>query len=104
MAVVVVTPGNCNFAARIAATADPEGNVRVTVNSDCPRVNEYATGIGSLSATCGAGRKCADFFVHEPAARANLHPACLIPVAVLKALEVAAGLAQPQDVTLHFEE
>ena len=104
MARITVTPGNCNFTARIEAAADAEGNVRVTVTSDCPRVREFAAAISALSATCAAGRKCAEFFVFEPAARANLHPACPIPVAVLKALEVAAGLALPQDVLIHFEE
>jgi hypothetical protein len=104
MAKVTVTPGNCNFTARIKAAASEDGNVRVTVASDCPRVREFAAAIASLSATCAAGRKCAEFFVLEPAAKANLHPACPVPVAVLKALEVAAGLARPQDVLVHFEE
>jgi len=104
MVVVTVTPGNCNFAARIEAAPDAEGNLRVSVASQCPRVREFAAAIASLSATCAAGWKCAEFFVYGPAARANLHPACPVPVSVLKALEVAAGLALPQDVALHFEK
>jgi hypothetical protein len=104
MAVATVNPGNCEFAARVEAAADPQGSVRITVACDCPRVREFAGTIASLSATCAAGWKCADFFLYEPAAKANLHPACPVPLAVLKALEVAAGLAPPQDVVIHFEE
>jgi len=104
MAVVTVDPGNCKFTARIEAAADSEGSFRVTVASACPRVREFAGAIASLSATCAAGWKCAEFFVYQPAAKANLHPACPVPVAALKALEVAAGLAMPQDVVIHFEE
>ena len=104
MAVVTVTPGNCGFKARVEARADKEGNVRVSVQSKCPRVRDYAAAISALSATCAAGWKCAEFFVYQPAAQANLHPACPVPVAVLKALEVASGLALPQDVVIHFEE
>jgi len=103
MAVVTVNPGNCNFAARIEASASPEGTIGVAIVSECPRVREFAAAVSTLSATCAAGRKCAEFFVYEPAAKANLHPACPIPTAVLKALEVAAGLARPQDITIHFE-
>jgi hypothetical protein len=104
MAVVTVAPGNCNFVARIESVPDAEGQVRVSVASECPHVREFASAIVSLSATCAAGWKCAEFCVYGPAAKANLHPACPVPVGVLKALEVAAGLALPQDVVLHFEK
>jgi len=103
MAVVTVSAGNCNFPARIETTADREGNVRVSIASECPRVHEFAGAVGALTATCAAGWKCAEFFVYEPAAKSNLHPACPVPVAVIKALEVAVGLARPQDVVIHFE-
>jgi hypothetical protein len=103
MPIVTVTSGNCKFTARIEAQANPEGMIQVSIACDCPRVAEFAAAIGALSATCAAGWKCADFFVYEPAAKANLHPACPVPVAALKALEVAAGLAAPQDVLIHFE-
>jgi hypothetical protein len=104
MTIVTVNCGNCKLEARIEAAADPEGNVQVRIESDCPRVKEFAEAVGTLSATCAAGWKCADFFVYERAAKANLHPACPVPVAVLKVLEVASGLALPQDVVIHFEE
>ncbi|UCH35528.1 MAG: hypothetical protein JSV65_04025 [Armatimonadota bacterium] len=104
MATVTVNPGNCNFTARIEASADADGNVRISLASECPRAQDFAAQAGALSATCAAGWKCAGFFVYEPAAKANLHPACPIPTAVLKALEVAAGLALPQDVVIRFEE
>ncbi|HUT73229.1 MAG TPA: hypothetical protein VM221_00135 [Armatimonadota bacterium] len=104
MAMVTVNCGNCNFTARVEAVPDAEGKVRVRVDSRCPHVQEYAQEVQTLSATCGAGWRCAEFFVHEPAAKVNLHPACPVPVAVLKAVEVAAGLAMPQDVVIHFED
>ncbi len=103
MPTVTVTCGNCNFTARIETHADPEGIVRVALICDCPRVQQFAAASGRLSATCAAGWKCADFFVYKQAAEANLHPACPVPVAMLKAIEVAAGLALPQDVLIHFE-
>ena len=104
MAIVTVNCGNCKFTARIEAMPNAEGNLRVRIASDCPRVGEFAQAVAALSATCAAGWKCADFFVYQPAAKANLHPACPVPVAVLKALEVAAGMALPQHVVIRFEE
>ena len=104
MAAMTVNCGNCGFTARIEAQVAPEGSVSVRISSECPRVREFAQAVAKLSATCAAGWKCADFFVYQPAAKASLHPACPVPVAVLKALEVAAGLALPQDVVIRFTE
>lgn len=103
MPTVTVTCGNCNFTARVEAQADAANSVGVAINCDCPRVQEFAAAAARLSPTCAAGWKCADFFVYQEAARANLHPACPVPVALLKVVEVAAGLALPQDVVIHFE-
>lgn len=104
MAIVSVNPGKCDFEARIEATAEQDGSVQVSIACECPRVQELAAALEVLSATCAAGWKCADFFVYEPVRKSNLHPACPIPVAVIKAIEVASGLAPPQDVVLHFED
>jgi len=104
MPVVTANPGNCNFEARVEATADEGGGVQVSIACECSRVQEFAAALKAVSATCAAGWKCADFFVYGPARKSNLHPACPVPVAVIKAIEVAGGLALPQDVVLRFED
>ena len=104
MTVVTVNCGNCNFIARIEVDPDAEGDLQVRIASDCPRVREFADQVQTLGATCAAGWKCAHAGVFAQAAAANLHPACPVATALLKACEVAARLALPQDVTIHFEE
>jgi hypothetical protein len=41
--------------------------------------------------------------VFVSAQRAGCHPSCPIPVAILKAVEVAMGMALPRDAVIKFE-
>ena len=40
--------------------------------------------------------------LYKMAAECGLHNACVVPVAIIKTLEVEADLALPRDVTIHF--
>ena len=41
--------------------------------------------------------------VYMAAVKSGCHPSCAIPSAVLKTVEVAMGMALPQDVRFHFD-
>jgi hypothetical protein len=40
--------------------------------------------------------------VFREAAKTLLHPACPVPVGIIKAIEMEAGLALPRDVEIRF--
>jgi hypothetical protein len=95
--------GNCGFVTAITAEANPaSGKVRLHLESQCPHVCRLAAALPPLKplqelSYRGGGPETLRL------AREHLpHTACPVPIGILKALEVAAGLALPQKVTLEF--
>jgi hypothetical protein len=79
-------------------------NVVLEIESACPRVQSYAAQPISLDAFQELlSKPLAQTLPVLLAAEHNLHTTCLVPVAVLKAAEVAAGLALPQNSSIELE-
>jgi len=99
MTTVIVSPGICGFTSTITATVDEMYNVAITVDSPCPKIQELAGQITQISAFDEIRKPITDSAVYQAAAASKCHTACPIPSAVIKAIEVAAGLALPKDVS-----
>ena len=103
-ALVVVDGGICGFQTRIHADSDDSQNVTFKIASGCEKAQKFgealiAKGLVDGYAEIGAG---ADGVVLS-IARENLKgccAACAVPVGAFKAMQVAAGVALPKDVTL----
>ena len=103
-ALVVVDGGICGFQTRIHADSDDSQNVTFRIASGCEKVRKFgdaliAKGPVDGYAEIGAG---ADGVVLTTA-RESLKgccAACATTVGAFKALQVAAGVALPKDVTL----
>lgn len=101
---VVVDGGICGFQTRIHAESDDTQNVTFKIASACEKARKFgealiAKGPVDGYAEIGSG---ADGVVLT-AAREHLKgccAACAAPVGVFKAMQVAAGVALPKDVTL----
>jgi hypothetical protein len=79
-------------------------NVIVEIESACPRIQTYAGQAMELDAYQELlSTPLAQTLPVRLAAEHNLHTTCLVPVAVLKAAEVAAGLALPQNASIELE-
>jgi hypothetical protein len=103
MTKVVVTAGACGFTSVIRAVKRPERAIEISVESGCAMVQKMAAEITRL------GRRDAlTGILHNPvylaAGRHLKHAACPVPSAVLKALEVEAGLNVEKDATITFEK
>jgi hypothetical protein len=103
MAKVVVHSGACGFTSVVRAEKAPDRTVDIAVESGCAMVQKMAAEITRL------GRRDAlTGILHNPvylAAGKHLkHAACPVPAAVLKALEVEAGLNVAKDATIVFEK
>lgn len=103
-----VEPGVCGFATHIEATCDDGQNVTFEMRTDCEKNQAFAAAIAALGPI--------DAF-HEispqgesalmAAARGSLKgccAACIVPVSVFKTMQVAAGLALPQDLSARIEK
>lgn len=102
MTKVVVHAGACGFTAVIRAAKGQGRAVDISVETGCEMVRQMAAEIASL------GRRDAlagilNNPVYLAAGRHLKHPACPVPAAVLKALEVEAGLNVRKDATITFE-
>ena len=99
-----IEAGICGFNTRVTAEALPDGQIELRVTSDCPSVQCLAAGLAAvdpLREITYRGEAPAIL----AAARALLpHPACVVPSALLKAVEVAAGLALPAPASIVFED
>jgi hypothetical protein len=99
-----VKPGICGLASRVKASSADGMNVVVGIESACPRIQAYAAQALELDAYQELlSKPLAQTLPVRLAAEHNLHTTCVVPVAVLKAAEVAAGLALPEAVSLELE-
>lgn len=98
MAIVEVVPGVCKFNARIVSVADELFNVTLEITSDCAHIRQIAERLTQVSALEELGSAITDTATYRIAASCRTHAACPVPAAILKAIEVAAGMALPADV------
>ena len=103
-ALVVVDGGICGFKTKIHAESDDSQNVTFKIGSGCEKAQAFSQALMAKGpvdgyAEIGAG---ADGIVLTTA-RESLKgccAACAVPVGAFKAMQVAAGVALPKDVTL----
>jgi hypothetical protein len=98
---VSVNPGVCGFVADLSVE-DKDGTLTARVVTSCPRVAAFIGKAGGLDAYDVAFTPLNSNPVMQLAGEANLHAACPMPTALIKAIEVVAGLALPTDVDLRF--
>ena len=98
MSKVSVAPGICGLFTTIEAHVDDSFRAIVTIESDCAQVSQLARNLGQIYVFDELRAPLNESTVYHKAAECRLHTACPVPSAILKAIEVAAGLALPADV------
>ena len=98
--IIRVDPGICGFECEIEAEGDRR-TVHFSVQSDCEQIKDLVKHLGPISLK--------DLFVplskniiFLSAETSRCHLACPVPWALVKAAEVALGLALPKEATLRF--
>jgi hypothetical protein len=102
MTKVVVNPGICGFVTTIEVTKEAKHRVSISINSDCEHMAELGKSLKELD-VWDVLKPRADCEVHRQASGHRLHSVCPVPIGILKAIEVEAGLALPRDVIIRFE-
>lgn len=100
---VVVNPGVCGKKVTIEVEKVGKRGVRVDITSDCKMVNEMGESLDGVD-QWDVFKPPIDSPFYECALHCRLHTACPIPMAIIKAIEVEAGLAAPGPVSLSFEK
>lgn len=104
MAHATVNPGICGFRTRLEVVPEADGRCLVRGESACSHVQRLLASLGPVDPYGEISYQPEAPRTLAAAAAVLPHPACPVPCALLKALEVAAGLALPADVSVVISE
>ena len=98
-----VDAGICGFVTGISAESEDQQMVTFRIESPCANIQHLAGLLGTVDAYAELGAGF-DGEVHS-AARQSLKgccSGCVVPVSIFKAMQVAARVALPKDVSIVF--
>jgi hypothetical protein len=98
MSKVIVSAGICGFSAVIKAKKDDNGRIELKITSPCEMIAKLGDELKSVDWTQAVTRDMTQSQVYQVSRKHVFHTACPVPSAILKAIEVEAGLALPKDV------
>ena len=106
MARAEILSGICGFTTVVEAKADVDEPylIRLTIDSDCSSVLRLATELPEVHAFRESAYRGEGPRTLECARRCLVHPSCPVPSGILKAVEVAAGLALPKGVVIRLSQ
>lgn len=99
MATARIDAGICGFTTTVR-TAGEGRTMKVTVESDCEHIRKLAAALTEVDPYREITFRGDGPVTLELARLHCAHAACPVPVGILKAIEVEAGLALPKDVTI----
>jgi hypothetical protein len=102
MAQAEIKSGICGFTTTVEVCKTGVRSCSLTVNSDCSHIRELAAKLTELDPFREIAFRGEGPAVFREAANTLPHPACLVPVGIIKAIEVEAGLALPRDVEIRL--
>ena len=103
-ALVLVEAGVCGHTATIKAEKTEGYTVRVEIESSCQHVQKIAPEPIEVDALRQIGLRAGLPSLLESAYANCAHAACPVPSALIKAVEVAAGLALPGNVSMKISK
>lgn len=100
---VTVDSGICGFQCLIEAWEEEKRQIRITISgSECKQIQRLSEKVKEMNLRdlfAPIGKN----LVFSSAQSVGCHPSCPVPVAILKAVEVAMGMALPKDAVIRFE-
>jgi hypothetical protein len=94
-----IRAGICGFTTSVEA--ENEGSVcRLLITSDCAHIKQLAERLTEVDPFREITYRGDGPLTLRVAAECCRHPACPVPVGILKAVEVESGLALPSDVSI----
>ncbi len=102
MATGVINCGICGFTINVKAVSDSDQNVKLEIISDCPNYQKIAKELTEVDAYKEVFNKLHMGRVYEVFAKYSPHPSCPGVSGILKTVEVAAGLALSQNVSMNI--
>ena len=104
MAKARIEAGNCGYHAEVEAVMGENYQVGIKIESDCPHIQKMAADLTEVNALNEISFRRGDREILAKGAQYCTHTSCPVPVGIIKAMEVAAGLALPQQATIVVED
>ena len=103
MAKVEIEAGVCGRKATVDARMDGD-EVVLAIESECPGVQKLAAELTRVDPFREISYRGEGPLTLRLAAKHCQHPACPVPAGIIKAVEVAAGLALPRDAAIRVSD
>lgn len=100
MATGVIKAGACGFTINVKATGGDNHKVKLEITSDCPNYQKIAAELDEVDAFQEIFQKLHTGKVYEVFSKHSPHPSCPGLSGMMKSVEVAAGLALPQNASI----
>lgn len=103
MATAEIFAGNCGYTTRVEAQMN--GRVcQLSITSDCSAIRKLAEDLKEVNPIQEISSRRAIPKTLEAGLKYCTHAACPVPAGIIKAVEVEAKLALPQDVTIKLSK
>jgi len=104
MAKAEICSGICGFTTTVEARKDEVGRILLDVQSDCQAIQRLAADLTQVDPYREFTFRGQGPLTFQLAAQYCSHAACPVPVGIIKAVEIEAGLALPKDVTIKLSK
>jgi hypothetical protein len=99
-----IEPGVCGFSTTVNVIKVDKRRCTIQIQSECPHIQQLAAALSEVDpfqeiSFRGEGPRTLSL-----GAQYCQHPACPVPVGIIKAIEVEAGLALPRDVEIKLKK
>jgi len=104
MAKAEIIPGNCGFTTQVDARMD--GDVcKIALVSDCKAIQKLAQELTEVDPYKEISFRRNNMpSILQTGIKYCTHAACPVPVGIIKAVEVEAGMTLPTDVVIHLSK
>jgi len=99
--IATIRSGVCGFVTTVRATPNGRRMVNIHIETTCPNIQKLAGEIATLDAFSEISWRGGST-VYELMAKYAGHASCPVGSGILKAMEVAAGLAVPRNVSIEL--
>jgi hypothetical protein len=99
-----ICSGVCGFNTTVEAQKDGSGQVQLTIESECKGIQRLAAELTQVDPLREFTYRGEGPLTFEMAAEHCSHAACPVPVGIIKAVEIEAGLALPADVSIKLSK
>lgn len=99
-----IKSGICGFTTQVTTCSLGNYQIEISIKSDCPDIKKIAETVEQVNALKEISFRQGDPEIIQAGKTYCSHASCPVPVGILKAVEVEAGLALPENVRIRLRK